>query len=368
MTSSLSALLGEKKLIVCVGSGGVGKTTSSAALGIAAARMGKKAIVITIDPARRLAQALGVSSLTHVPSALDAAFCAPGSCDAMMLHAGEALDAFVAKLLPDEARRKRLFENRLYQVVARQLGGTHEYMAVERLHAFVRESDYDIVVLDTPPTANALQFLDAPNRLSAFFSDKITAFFLRQTDKDRGLFQRLKDRAGEVALAVLGKALGDGFVEELVDFSTAFQGLFQGIHDRAIAAHEILRAPSTAFLIISGADPVRTAEADVLLQTLRGLQIRPAAFIANRVHVRVDDAATASFSKKAVEAAHIYAAGGVARTRRCRSRAPASVDVEQSARRAGARSRGRRSRRRRARAANARAAVALTFTLLLTPR
>jgi anion-transporting ArsA/GET3 family ATPase len=283
--TSLRPLLEQKRLVVCVGSGGVGKTTTAAALAIGAARLGKRAIVVTIDPARRLAQALGIPAMGNEPTLLPAALTAPGQASVMMLEAGEALDAFVGKILPDPARKARLLENRLYQLIARQLAGTHEYMAVERLHALMTEGQYDLVVLDTPPTANALDFLEAPKRLSSFFSDRITRFFLRQRDEDRGLLQRLKDRAGDVALQVLGKALGEGFVEELVDFTTAFQGLFVAIHERAVSADAILRAPSSAFVIVSAPDPVRTAEAGELARTLRRLEVMPNAVIANRVHM-----------------------------------------------------------------------------------
>jgi anion-transporting ArsA/GET3 family ATPase len=279
-------LITESKLVVCVGSGGVGKTTTAAALAIAAARSGRKAAVLTIDPAKRLAQALGVEAMGNIPRALTPELTAPGSVDAMMLEASAALDDFVQRLVPDAERRERLFQNRLYQVIARHLGGTHEYMAVERLHALVEESGYDVVILDTPPTVNALDFLDAPNRLAGFFSEKITRFFVKQgEEKKKGFIDKLRDRAGDLAMGVLGKALGEGFVEELADFSTAFQGLFVAIHDRAVAADKILRASTTSFLIVSAADPVRTAEAEAFLQTLDRLGIHPRAIIANRVHI-----------------------------------------------------------------------------------
>ncbi len=281
----LKAILADSKLVVCTGSGGVGKTTTAAALAIAAARTGKRAAVLTIDPAKRLAQALGIEAMGNTPRPLTAELTAPGSVDAMMLEAGAALDDFVLRIVPDADRRERLFQNRLYQVMARHLGGTHEYMAVERLHALVEESGYDIVILDTPPTVNALDFLDAPNRLAGFFSEKVTRFFVRQQQEEKkGFIDKLRDRAGDLALSVLGKALGEGFVEELTDFASAFQGLFVAIHDRAVKANDILRAKSTSFLIISAADPVRTAEAEQFLKTLDRLGIHPRAIVANRVH------------------------------------------------------------------------------------
>jgi anion-transporting ArsA/GET3 family ATPase len=281
----LERLLQNSRLIVAVGSGGVGKTTTAAAIAIAAARRGRRCAVLTIDPARRLAQALGVENMGNEPKPLAADLTAPGSCDAMMLHAPEALDDLIARLVPDEQRRERLYENRLYQVIARQLGGTHEYMAVERLYTLMDDKRYDLVVLDTPPTANALDFLDTPARIASFFSDKITRFFIRQKDDgQRGIIQRIRDRAGDIALQVLGKALGEGFVEELQDFATAFQGIFTAFQERGLAAEKILRDPQTSFIVVSGADPVRVAEAEEFSRTLQGLGITARAFVANRVH------------------------------------------------------------------------------------
>lgn len=295
----LERLLMTSKLVVAVGSGGVGKTTTAAAIAIAGARRGRKCAVLTIDPARRLAQALGVEKMGNEPRPLAPELVSPGSCDVMMLEAPEALDDLVARLVPDEQRRERLYQNRLYQVIARHLGGTHEYMAVERLYALMQDDPatgkpkYDLVVLDTPPTVNALDFLDAPTRIASFFSDKITRFFVRQRDEERGIIQRIRDRAGDIAIGVLGKALGEGFVEELMDFATAFQGLFAAFQERGLAAEKILRDPSSSFLVVSGADPVRVAEAEEFSRTLSGLGIGARAFIANRVHVSPSVDATA---------------------------------------------------------------------------
>ena len=161
----IKKLLLTSKLVVCVGSGGVGKTTTAASLAIAAARSGKKAAVLTIDPARRLAQALGVESMGNTPRPLTAELTSPGSVDAMMLEAGPAMDDFVLRLIPDAERRERLYQNRMYQVIARHLGGTHEYMAIERLFALVEEGGYDVVILVTPPTVYALELLVAPIRV-----------------------------------------------------------------------------------------------------------------------------------------------------------------------------------------------------------
>lgn len=292
-SARLSRILDEARVVVTVGSGGVGKTTTAAALAIAAARRGRKAAVLTIDPARRLAQALGLEQLGNEPRPLPADLVAPGGVDAMMLETAEAFDDLISRLVPDEERRQRLLHNRLYQVIARHLGGTHEYMAVEKLYELTRDGTYDLVVLDTPPSVNALDFLDAPQRLMHFFSDRVTRFFIKRSeDTKKGLIARLRDRAGELAISILGKAFGDGFMEEVSDFATAFQGLFGAFRERGVAIDELLRGKSTSFLVVSAADPVRVTEALEFAGALKRLGIQPGGFILNRVHLAATDDAT----------------------------------------------------------------------------
>lgn len=282
---ALSELLLGSSLLVAVGSGGVGKTTSAAALAIAAARQGRRCALLTIDPAKRLAQALGLEGLGNDPRPLDASLVGPGSVDAMMLEAGDTFDDLIARLVPDPARRERLLQNRLYLALSRSLGGTHEYMAVERLYALMHEQKYDLVVLDTPPTVNALDFMDAPSRISSFFSDRIARFFVRDAPSKGGLFSRMKDRAGEMALGVMGKTLGQGFVDELRDFATAFQGLFEAFRERGDAVQAILADLGTSFIVVTGPDSLRVSEALAFADALQRHDVVPSAFIANRVHL-----------------------------------------------------------------------------------
>ncbi len=280
----LRTLVNKSNLVVCVGSGGVGKTTTAAAIAIAAAREGKRAAVLTIDPARRLAQALGVEKMGNTPKALSSDVTAPGNVDAMMLETAECFDDLIGRLVEDDDRRERLLNNRLYQVVARHLGGTHEYMAVEKLFALTASGDYDIVVLDTPPSVNALDFLDAPKRLSSFFSEKITKFFIKRDADKKGLIARLRDRAGELAVSILGKALGETFMDDVRDFATAFQGLFGAFRERGEAIERMLADPGTSFVVVTGADPVRVAEAVEFASTLTRIGVKPRGYIVNRVH------------------------------------------------------------------------------------
>jgi anion-transporting ArsA/GET3 family ATPase len=288
---ALEHALTNARVIVTVGSGGVGKTTSAAAIGIAAARRGRRAAVLTIDPAKRLAQALGLEKMGNEPRPIDAELVKPGSVDAMMLETGNAFDDLIHRLVPDEERRDKLLANRLYQVIARQLGGTHEYMAVEKLYELTRDDAYDLVVLDTPPSVNALDFLDAPKRLSSFFSEKITRFFIKRSEaQKKGLLAKLRDRAGELAVGLLSKALGSGFLEETQEFATAFQELFVEFRKRGLAIEELLTQSDTAFLVVSGADPVRVQEAVEFARALKKFGIKPTAFVANRVHLAPADA------------------------------------------------------------------------------
>ena len=285
MSSLLDPILNDAKVIVAVGSGGVGKTTTAASIAIAAARKGRKVAVLTIDPAKRLAQALGIEAMGNDAQPLHDDLVAPGSVDAMMLETGAAFDDLIARLVPDEKSLERLVSNRLYQVIARQLGGTHEYMAVEKLYALTRENQYDLVVLDTPPSVNALDFLDAPNRLTHFFSERITRFFVKRKDEQkRGLLKRLRDRAGEFALNLLGKALGATFIEEMQDFATAFAELFNEFRLRGMVINDLLKSKDARFLIVSGADSVRVEEAIEFAEILKKIDINPAAFLVNRVH------------------------------------------------------------------------------------
>jgi anion-transporting ArsA/GET3 family ATPase len=289
-SEALQRILAEARLVVAVGSGGVGKTTTSAAMAIAAARLGRRCAVLTIDPARRLAQALGIEKMGNEPRPLPLELTGPGTVDAMMLETAAAFDDLIARLVPDLERRARLLDNRLYQVIARQLGGTHEYMAVERLYALTREHDYDLVVLDTPPSVNALDFLDAPKRLEHFFSERVQRFFIKRESEKKGFIARLRDRAGDIALTLLSKAFGEPFVEEVQDFATAFQGLFGAFRERGVMVNQLLKDPATAFVVVTAPDPVRVTEAMEFAFALDRLDIAPRAFIVNRVHQSGTDA------------------------------------------------------------------------------
>jgi anion-transporting ArsA/GET3 family ATPase len=281
----LKHLIHTSQVLVVVGSGGVGKTTSASGLALFAAREGKRVALLTIDPAKRLAQALGLESLNNTPQSLAADLTAPGDVAAMMLEPSETFDNLISQAVQTDALRERLLANRLYQLIARTLGGMQEYMAVEKLYDLVEQKKFDLIVIDTPPSVNALVFLDAPRRMYTFFSETIVRFFVKENEiKKKGLLGKMKDKAGEIAINVLRKTLSDSFMDDLMEMATAFQSLFAAFRLRGEVVEKILRAKETNFVIVTGPDPLRVSEAEDYSHILRKLGVRPDLWIVNRVH------------------------------------------------------------------------------------
>ncbi|MEM9462738.1 MAG: ArsA-related P-loop ATPase, partial [Myxococcota bacterium] len=216
---SLEALVGRGSLLVCVGPGGVGKTTVSAALGLAAARAGRKTLVLTIDPARRLADALGLDGLDdtirRVPLEQLGDPASTGSLWAAMVDTGASYDALIERIAPDEVTRQQVLTNRVYRAISRSLSRSHAYVAMERLYDAMENGDYDLVVLDTPPARNALDILDAPAHLARFLDGRIVSWFIPSEQKPAGLGARLLAKGGEVATGLLGRITGQTLLDEI---------------------------------------------------------------------------------------------------------------------------------------------------------
>ncbi len=289
---SLGDLLRDKSLLVCVGPGGVGKTTVAAALGLQAARSGRRTLVLTIDPARRLAAMLGLDGLddavrtvpTDVLDPTGAGGCA--SLDAAMLDTHASYDALIHRIADDPAHRQRILDNRLYRVMSRSFGAAHAYVAMERLHD-VLGAGYDLVVLDTPPTRNALDILDAPGRLASFLEEGVVRWFVRSPTE--GLRGRLLARGGAAATRLLGKIAGDELVHELGEFFSVFMSLRAGFQSRAEQVQRTLRADSSAFVLVSSAMSPNLADAQFLHDGLAGRGIRVAAAVFNRAYTVLGD-------------------------------------------------------------------------------
>ncbi len=283
-TVSLQSLIDEAPLTVCLGPGGVGKTTVSAVLALRQAVAGSRSLVLTIDPARRLADALGVSGLTNDPTPVLAfeKMHAQGSLSALMLDPIATFDHLIAVLVPDPVQREKLLENRFYQHISRSLAGTLEYMAIERLHELAQSRAYDGIVLDTPPTTNALDFIDAPDRVARFFHEKVTRWFVPGSDSSTWT-ARLFDRAGSRVLGLMSRLAGEQFVEDMSGFFVAFGELFSAFQKRGVRVGELLRDPRSVFIVVTSPDLSRLAEAAEIDRRLSEAGCAPRAFVVNRV-------------------------------------------------------------------------------------
>jgi anion-transporting ArsA/GET3 family ATPase len=283
---TLAELVSGAPLVVCLGPGGVGKTTLAAVLALHQAAVGERALVLTIDPARRLADALGVAGLTNDPASVTsfANIHPVGSLSALMLDPAATFDHLIGLLVSDPARREAMLQNRFYQHMSRSLSGTLEYMAVERLHHLVSTKEFDSIVLDTPPTSNALDFLEAPARLGSFFSERVTRWFLPgDKAKPAGIASRFIGRAGSSAVGLLKRIAGDVFVEDTMGFFGAFADLLGSFGARGVEIGRLLKDPRTVFLIICAPDASRLGEAQAIDRRLAESGCRAHAFIVNRV-------------------------------------------------------------------------------------
>lgn len=292
----ITKLIQDARLIICAGPGGVGKTTTSAAMGMQAALEGRKVIVLTIDPARRLANSLGLDELTNEPQQIDLheagevefATEEPGELWAMMLDQQQTLDDLIAKYAPDKGALERSRQNNIYKLLSGALHGMQEYMALDKLHDLYTGGYFDLVVLDTPPTKNALEFLETPSRARRFFDDRIMKWFIPSKADNPGFFSRVFD-PGAVVLGLLGKVFGENFVQDLVDFFDTLSFLQEALRSRGEMIDFILRDQGTAFTIITSADTRRIKEALFFHEKLSELDQEASAFVLNRVIPRFQE-------------------------------------------------------------------------------
>ncbi len=274
----------DARLLVVVGAGGVGKTTLAAALGVAAARDGARTLVMTFDPSLRLKDALGVSDVARDrPVAVDLG--APGRLDVSLLDPRRTFDALVRRYAPDSDAASRILDNRFYQHLAGHLAGTLEYMAVERLFEIAAEDRYDRVILDTPPTRQALDFLEAPDRIVAFLDSGALRIALAPWFSRVG---RLRVPAASRALArLLDRVVGLGLLRDMAEFFQAFGPLYAGFRERALAVRGLLRDPATVFALVAGAGIDRVPEALFFARRLRESGHHLGSVIANQLHPRL---------------------------------------------------------------------------------
>jgi len=288
---SLQSLLREKRVLVLCGAGGVGKTTTAAALGVAAARAGRKVLVLTIDPARRLAEAMGLTEGGSEPTPIppERLFAGqepgPGRLDVWMLDPRVVFERFVKRLSPTPEAARNILENRLYRFLSDLVAGMQEYAAAEALDNFLEEGRYELVVLDTPPSRHALDFLEAPGRLARFLDDRIVSLFLPE-DKGRG--SRLWRKTSQLLGNVLGSVFGEGFTQEMRTFMGAFSGLFAGIRLRADRLRSRLSAADASFLLVTSPEEASLEEASYFRDMLRERGLPFAGYVLNRSWARED--------------------------------------------------------------------------------
>lgn len=273
----LADVLAGRSVVICCGSGGVGKTTTAAALAMHAAHCGKRAVVMTIDPARRLADALGVpGALGNDPVRLS--LDAPGELWALMLDAGTTFDGLVRTYATDDVQAERILANPFYRNVASTLSGTQEYMAAERLHALHGDQRFDVVIVDTPPTRTALDFLAAPSTLKRFIDHPL--FRLLMLPTRRGL--KVLNLAAQPILRSIGKVVGGEVLADAVAFFQAFQGMETGFRARADEVSALVTSPVTGFVLVASPRADTVAEADYFAGRLRSLGLEVAAMVVNR--------------------------------------------------------------------------------------
>jgi len=270
-------LLAQRQVVIVCGTGGVGKTTTSAAIALAAAEAGRRAVVVTIDPAKRLADALGVSRLDNTPTVIDGTW--PGVLGALMLDTKSTFDEVVRRNATDDDQAERILSSRFYRNVSGTLSGTQDYMAVEKLAELHADGDWDLVVVDTPPTRDALAFLEAPQMLSRLLDNPIYKLI---TAGNRGVLG-VANRAAQTVVRQLARVVGAHVVDEAVAFFQSFDGMERGFKERAEATLALMGDERTAFVLVASPRRDTLDEARYFLDRIRRADLDAAAVIVNRM-------------------------------------------------------------------------------------
>jgi anion-transporting ArsA/GET3 family ATPase len=297
----MAAILSDRsnRVVVCCGAGGVGKTTTAAAMALRAAEYGRTVVVLTIDPAKRLAQALGIKDLGNSPQRVPLAPEVSGELHAMMLDMRRTFDEMVIQYSGPE-RAQGILDNQFYQTVATSLAGTQEYMAMEKLGQLLAEDRWDLVVVDTPPSRNALDFLDAPKRLGGFMDSRLWKLLL---GPGRGIGKLVSGAMG-LAMRALSTVLGSQMLSDAAAFVQSLDATFGGFREKADRTYELLKRRGTQFVVVSAAEPDALREASFFVDRLSSEHMPLAGLILNRTHPTL----TSLHADKAAEAADALAA------------------------------------------------------------
>jgi anion-transporting ArsA/GET3 family ATPase len=294
------------RIIVCCGSGGVGKTTAAAAIGLRAAERGRQVCVLTVDPARRLAQSMGLTSLDNTPRLVEeVSEAAGGSLHAMMLDMKRTFDE-VVEAHADPARAAQILANPFYQSLSSSFAGTQEYMAMEKLGQLRRSDEWDLIVVDTPPSRSALDFLDAPERLGRFLDGRLIRVLTTPVKAGRP-FAKVLNAGLSVMTGALTRLLGAQVLRDAQTFITAFDTMFGGFRERAEATYRLLQAPGTSFLVVAAPEPDALREASYFVERLAEERMPLAGLVLNRVHGAAGSRLSAA---RALAAAETLEGGG----------------------------------------------------------
>ena len=276
-TPDFESVLDDSKVVVCCGSGGVGKTTTAAALAIAAARRGRRVVLITIDPAKRLADALGVGTLSNDPARVP--LDGDAQLWAMMLDARATFDAVIRAQSRNESQAQRILNNPFYVNIASRLSGSQEYMAAEKLYELANDDRFDLVVVDTPPTREALDFLEAPQRLMNFLDHRVYRWLMSPA---RGGLKVL-NIAAQPILRTIGRVIGADVLADAIDFFQAFEGIEPGFVRRAAAVQSLLKSEDCRYVVVSSARRDTVDEAVYFIGQLERRDVAVAGLVLNRL-------------------------------------------------------------------------------------
>jgi anion-transporting ArsA/GET3 family ATPase len=282
----LSKRLKGKRVCICLGSGGVGKTTTSAALALGLAARGQKVAVVTIDPAARLASALGLERLSGEPRLIEPSLLAEqgvpckGELWAMMLDSKGTFDEIVARLAPDATEREQILANPIYRELSSAVAGSQELSAMAKLYELRHERDFDVIVLDTPPSRNAVDFLETPTRLLGFLEGRALKVFL----SPGGLAARVFGRSTGIVFAIFARVTGVDMLSDLSTFFRSLSGILEGFGERTRGVAQLLRDDSTTFFIVTSPEPEPAREAAFLAERLASRDMSRGGLIVNRVH------------------------------------------------------------------------------------
>ena len=296
----VDAVLDRAQILVCTGSGGVGKTTTAASLALRAAERGRRTVVLTIDPARRLAQSMGLSELDNTPRRVEGVDTSRGgSLDAMMLDMKRTFDEIVLTHA-EPSKADAILSNPFYQALSSSFAGTQEYMAMEKLGQLKATGGYDLIVVDTPPTRSALDFLDAPERLTTFLDGRMVRILLAPAKAGGKAYFKIVSSSIGLFTSVITKIIGTQVLQDVSQFIAALETMFGGFRERAQGTYDLLKAPGTAFVVVAAPERDALREAAYFVERLASEHMPLAGLVVNRVH---RSAGTALSAERSVAAA-----------------------------------------------------------------